>query len=369
MINKHIRNYSYNSLILFLILAAALCFAVSCALPESGQEQRQSYDPNLGGWRTASWSPFTVEDTVNAFAFGNDRYVAVSGTGVIGWSADGDIWHRANINPDFKAGLNGVAYGDGMFVAVGNGGIFAWSENGEDWTGSEAVMSGFGTEDICGITWGAGYFVVVGDNSNISVSANGINWKGCRDQNFNGVRLNDIAFDSENGNFYVVGNGGRRGWTDAGSLANWFRAGNPATDNYGWNPRGGPQDPPFYNSDDLTSVAAGRYRDGPGIGVVSGSRIAIATLADFSGFDADLEAFLLNNNQMNRIAWGGGYFVVAGTSAMIGHWHSADPSNNGARVWMAYSFSDFKKWEISALEACNGRFFIGNVGGKIGYSK
>jgi len=376
MTKKHIRFYSCDSPAFFLylsavLLCAALLFA-ACEMPQSEQDNGQAYDPDLASWKTASWSPFTVADTVSAFAYGAvngaDRYVAVSFTGIIGWSEDGDIWHLAEIPNTFQAVLNDVAFGNGLFVAVGNRGLFAWSENGEVWTPAPGEMTGFGIEDICGVAWGNGYFVAVGGDANISISTNGKNWKGCRDEHFNNVRLNDIAFDSVNNShrFYVVGNGGYRGWTETDSLIIWNREGDPYTENFNWNPRG-PEGP--FNNSDLNAVTAGRYGNGPGIGVVFGNRIAIATNINFSGFDADLEAFLLNNNQINGIAWGGGYFVIAGRSAMIGHWNSAEPSINGSRIWTALSFSEFKRWEITALEACNGRFYIGGIGGRIGYSK
>jgi hypothetical protein len=39
------------------------------------------------------------------------------------------------------------------------------------------------------------------------------------------------------------------------------------------------------------------------------------------------------------------------------------------RYWRASTFPEFFYWEISVIKACNGRFFAGNVGGKIAYSK
>ena len=329
---------------------------ISCEMPKSDLPAPQ-YDPDLNGWKTASWSPFAVADTINGFAYGKCRngngcYIAISSTGIIAWSDDGDIWNKAQIVPDSAMiSCNAVCYGNGMFIAAGDGGIFAWSENGKNWTA--AGMGGFGADAIRGLAYGNKVFTAVGDNGNISCSDNGKDWASSGAAAFSGIRLNDIAFDESSSRFYVVGNGGNRGWFDNPRFGPWKHR--------------GPEQP--IGSADITKVAAGRYGEGPGIGIVYDSKAAIATNAEFSNFDADLETFLFAGNAIRGIAWGGGNFVTAGTSAMIGYWPSAEPSRNSERYWRVLPFDEFRRWEISALEACNGRFFVGNVGGKIGYSK
>ena len=359
-----------------LILLCAIF--ISCSEPRFDDSDRQMYDPDLNAWRTASWAPFTPSDSITSFAYGytadmtpgNGRYVAVSSSGIIAWSNDGDIWYRAQAADDsgdnpFEVHFNAVTWGNGRFVATANEGKVSWSQDGIQWNaeGHSGGIDGFGTENILGIAWGRGIFVAVGANSNIAYSADGITWTSCRDASFGGSQLNDIAFDSEGGRFYIVGNDGKRGYnSDPASSSDWnlLELESPITRPFGRN--------------HIRKVTVGRYGSGIGIGIVynewGGKRIAIARNADFGNFgplDEEINAILFNNNNINGIAWGGGNFVAAGTGAMIGFWPN-DISGSGEHFWRALTFMEFKSWEITALAACNGRFFVGNVGGKIGYS-
>jgi hypothetical protein len=369
-----------NKALLFLaavFICCVICNTASCKNPEYDASGEQSYDPDLTGWKTASWAPFLMDDKITGFAYGEGRYVvisqnegAISEIGKIAWSNDGDIWKKANIPQElsytaFKAVCYGETASGGRFVVVGDNGCYAWSSNGENWIiASPVEMNGFGANGINGIAFGAGLFVAVGNNKRISYSPDGISWTASDTMSFPTVSLNDVTYDSYNGCFYVVGNGGNRGWTE-----------NPAA----WNYRA-PEAP--IGSENIIKVTAGRYAGETGIGILYGSpaRFAVAINPGFnfnSDLDRDIEQFLFAdyNYAMNGIAWGSpsgdgnGNFVVAGACAMIGYWPSAEPSKTGDRFFRAISFPDFKKWEISALEACNGRFFIGNVDGKIGYSK
>jgi len=367
---------------LVLVPVLSLCLvALSCGMPESEYVARRPYDPSLDGWRSASWLPFCVGDRITGFAYGNGRYVAVSVSGRIGWSPDGDRWFPG-VMTSTVANFNAVAFGNRIFIAVGNGGTFAISLEGEHWV-VVGGMPGFGTYDISGIVWGhtprGGYFVAVGGprrvygqggnvvqtaGPRISHSVNGINWVGGVPWSSN-ERLNDVAFG--NGRFFAVGDGGHRGWS-----------GDPAA---GWNHFG-----PTYpiGTSNIVSVTFGSRGNGIGIGIVF-DRIyrgpyylpyyerrrdmAIATHIDFTNFDLDLREFLFLANRVNDIAYANGYFVAAGTGAMIGFWPTAEPSRHSEHFWRALSFPDFMLWEITAVAALNGRFFVGNYDGRIGYSK
>ena len=362
---------------------------ISCAVPESdfSETHRVPFDPDIYSWKTASWTPFTVSDTISGFAYGTpggmDRYVAVARSGVIGWSDDGDIWHRAVAEDDdplvpnpFNAQFNAVAWGGDIFTAVADDGKVAWSADGISWTavGHSGGIHGFGSENIMGIAWGNGVFVAVGSSANVSRSPDGVDWLGGTISAFGGSQLNDIAFDSSGGSpaggrFYIVGYLGKRGWSDDPSSSN---EANPST--YNWHYRGG--EAPFHTNA-IRKVTVGRYGSGIGIGIVfdewSGKRIAIMNDSDFGAtqdnIDDTLDAGNFGNNTINGIAWGGGNFVAAGTGAMIGWWSGAEPSNNSERFWRADSFIEFQWWSITALAAMNGRFYAGGIGGKIGYSK
>jgi hypothetical protein len=358
-----------------MLWAFLLC---ACVLPPEEElvmnGRGAPFDPDLYSWRTASWTPFTASDAISCIAWGRpggrDRYVAAASTGLIAWSDDGDIWHRAEkyvppgipsvMVPDpFEKGINAIAWGSGRFVAAAGGGRIVWSLDGVKWTaeGYQGGIRGFDSEDIMGIAFGGGLFVAVGGNANISRSSDGIEWWSCRDPAFGTSRLNGIAYCADNGRFYIVGNDGKRGWSD-----------NPASEN--WNYIA--PEPPA-NTNNIRKVAVGRYGGGTGIGIVfdewGGKRTAIATNGSFGGFDADLDSGMFGGYVINGIAWGGGIWSAAGQSAMIGWWPDAQPGSNSQRYWRALSFTEFQWWEISALAAGRDRFFAGNTGGKIGYSK
>jgi len=360
------------------IVSLVFCLIFCACTPTSGDdfrfsENRFPFDPDLYSWKTASWTPFTVADSITGLTYGTpgdkDCYVAVSRSGVIGWSNNGDIWHKAikeipvedpPVNPadvpdPFNVSFNNVAWGGGIFVAVADGGKTAVSHDGISWTAGE--IAGFGSENITGITYGKGMFVAVGGNANISHSTDGLSWTFCKDDAFGGSKLNDIAFDGERERFFIVGDEGKRGWSDDPTSGNWNYRGTEA---------------PFHTNH-IRKVTVGQRGNGIGIGIVfdewGGKRIAIATTHDFGGFDSDLHTDLFGNNTINGIAFGGNCFVAAGAAAIIGWWPSNEPDNNSQRYWRALNFTEFQWWEISAVAALKDRFYVGGVGGKIGYSK
>ena len=364
-----------------LFLAAAL-LAASCRIPEPEPNARVPYDPHLDGWRPASWQPFDSADTITGFAFGEvlvggrsvNRYVAVSDTGRIGWSADGDRWFLAASDSP-PGGLRSVTFGDsaGVFVAVGDGGRFARSLDGESWL--VEAMQGFDGEGILGVGYGNGVFVAVGANARISVSLNGMDWAGGMVPAFFGAQLNDVAFCDLYGRFFVVGNGGNRGWSDdPADPGEWMRLG---------------PTPPI-GAANITRVAVGRLGNGDdgdtriGIGLVAGGHVAVASGAySFAGFIPTIANFMFRGNSVNGLAWGGRYvveedgesrfrgnFVSAGTSAMIGYWPGREPDRDSERWWRALPLPEFMLWEITEVAALNGRFFVGSThGGRIAHSR
>jgi hypothetical protein len=371
------------------VLAAVLAFALAACTPPvsdmsslylSSSAPAFPYNPDLDSWSTASWTPFTVSDSVTGFAWGRgsagEIYVAVSSTGKIAYSQDGDIWEQAvkaqkekPTDPDLPdpfAGVrfNDITFGGGIFIAVGNSGRAAMSSDGIHW--KVCTISGFGTEDITGIAWGeAGgtrCFVAVGGNANISVSSDGgVNWAGGQVGDFDGVRLNAVVYGG--GYFYVVGNGGHTGKSDNPAGRSWTH----------YLYRDGP-----INTGSINKITYGRYGTDPGIAVVyndeSGTsrNIAVIKAGDFAVnniWDAALDAGAFGNNAIRGITFGGGNFVAAGQSSMVGFWPSANPGSASNRYWRALPFYEFQYWEITALAALNGRFYAGHIGGKIGYSR
>jgi hypothetical protein len=381
----------------FSVLAACTP-PVSDLPPDSPSSYSSSppspYDPELSAWRTASWTPFTVNDSIAGFAWGagdaGEMYVAVSYTGVIAYSRDGDIWEAALLTakPQLpysgEINLNAVAYGGGAFVAVGNDGKIAHSRDGISWLVVEGI-TGFIGADIRGIAYGKPEggtletFVAVGAGGKIACSSDGANWSDrSAASTFSGVQLNDVCFGG--GRFYVIGNGGHRAWSDNPANMSWQHYESKARDSGTYPEEKNDPGFPFFGNN-LNKIAYGTYGSDAsgnpvdGIALVftewGGRRIAIATHDNFSGsgWDADLDTGYFGNNTIRGIAYGGGYFVAVGTSSMIGFWPSADKDNHYNRYWRALPFRDFLYWEITALAALNGRFYAGSIGGKIGYSK
>jgi hypothetical protein len=259
---------------------------LSCAQPEGASEETEAWDPDLFGWRTASWSPFTTLDSVKGFAYGGGVYVAVGRNGVIAWSNDGIRWERAQKKPDpaspfdptvdpftydgsNAAHFNAAAFGGGVFVAVAENGHIAYSSDGKYWAGVHTI-GGFGTENVNGVAYGSGYFVAVGGNGNISAAfpSKPKIWRG--GTVFTGSpnpALYDITFG--NGAFYVVGEGGWTGYAapGAGTVTAWGG---------GWHPRQWAS----IGTNPIRKITCGEYGRGvPGLGIAfdeyGGKRIAL----------------------------------------------------------------------------------------------
>jgi hypothetical protein len=381
-----------------LFFAALLVSVLSCTQPEGADVKPAAYNPDLFGWRTASWSPFTVTDSIKAFAYGNGVYVAVASNGVIAYSYNGDIWEWARkaepavlepavleplVPEPFKlesgadANFNAAAFGGGVFIAAADGGHIAYSYDGVYWTGVTGA-TGFGNENIngvaYGVTSGVGCFVAVGNNGNISAALSSApeSWKGGGVSGFSAIK--DVAFG--NGKFYVAGDDGRMGWASVPS-PNFTPANTWNWHPFGWTFRAQAGTFTPY----VRKIAFGEYGHGtPGLGITfnewGGKRIAVCAVSGFeagnpNAWDSDIDAGFFGSNVTGIVwsSWDGGIWLAAGTSAMIGYWPSPDPSDTAERYWRALSFYEFRWWEITALAVLNGRYFAGNAGGKIGYSK
>jgi hypothetical protein len=381
-------------------LLCTVLFLLSCKQPEGVAGETGVYNPDIFAWRTASWTPFTVADSVKGFACGNGLYVAVGLHGVIAYSYDGDIWERAWKTPEsaledpavkpFKladggnADFNAVAFGGGVFIAVANGGYIAYSHDGVYWTGVHEI-TGFGDENINGIAYGeaaggAGCFVAVGNGANGSANISAAlpagpeTWGGGRAAGFSSLK--DIVFGD--GKFYVAGDDGWMGWAATPAGFTNFAGVNA----WNWHPRKwtfSAQTGTF--TPYVKKMAFGEYGRGiPGLGITFNEwgrkRVAVCGAgrfesADPAAWDSDIDAGFFDK-EINDIVWSpwnGGVWLAAGTSAMIGYWPSSAPEDRAERYWRALSFHEFRWWEITALATLNGRYFTGGIGGKIGYSK
>ncbi|GHU35384.1 hypothetical protein FACS1894172_17150 [Spirochaetia bacterium] len=378
------------------LLIPIILIAMSCSPPGDVDHNLASFpnldpdspfynNPELSAWKTASWVPFTVNDSISGFAYGKmskgkqagkDAYVAVSRTGVIGYSDNGDMWKEAekwflSAGDPFDVSFNAVAFGDDVFIAVGESGKASRStDGGKSWTVCSIPLFG-GVEPIKDIAYGeisgTGYFVAVGGRTNIAYSSDGgKNWSGGTLLSGSSVQLNTVVFGDET--FYVAGDGGNTGYsTDLSSPWN----------HYGYT--GAP-----ISNGTINDLAYGAYRSTPvddpvpAVAVLYNNRsIAIIPASNFAQnnndwFD-DLNSSAFGTNVLAGVVYGkdskgDGYFVTAGQSAMIGFWPSKDKDNKSERYWRALPFMDFHYWEITAVAVANGRFFVGGIGGKIAFS-
>jgi len=415
---------------------------LTCQMPESSVRS-PSYNPELIGWRPASMTPFSVNDTINDFAYGkiggNDCYVAVSSSGTIAWSDDGDIWQRAGRMVECErtigfdkcgeiiyvglhdtsytcsfpdedgnpvsviltpAGpINTVTFGNGIFVAAGNRGFIAVSENGKSWKIEQKTLLGGNDGVMRGIAFGDGVFIAVGSSNNkglICYSHDSVNWMPGASFSVEYSKLNDIAFDSVNNTFYAVGNYGYWGTIPSGSLGTFT---SPIGSIFGTS--GVPE---------MRKVVIGNNGSAV-IGMIMDRNIGndrwfrrpvvLHTLEASAGWnrtcgDPDCQEEYCQsrvlwkpelfknprgdgNININDIACGGGYFVAVADAAVVGY-VSGSPAygfsghknalvGGGDRFWNALALTEFLETDIMTVEALNGRFFIGNNTGKIGYSK
>ena len=422
---------------LFTVLCSL--FSVLCSLPES-DKSRNEYDPDLFGWRPASMTPFSVNESISGFAYGKvsgkDRYTAISTGGAIAWSDDGDIWLRAvrrvecdrvllgdrcgevfliglqdisyvctkyeeENNPNLRTVtppgvFNAVTFGDGIFVAAGNKGFFAHSENGKEWI--VAQKDGFASDGtIRGLAWGNGVFTAVGSNSNrayVRYSIDGETWSAGPVFTQDHSRLNDVAYDYATDSFYYIGNYTIWGYvsyspnsgmnlqnldpnvitTEARKLA-VSNTGVPtlgiifdwnigSSNNEQWYRR------PFVIQRSETSAGWTNCGDPDCLSKYCFGRLFWKPDLFKNPRDSNNA-----NININDITYGNGYFVAAADAGVIGHLSghlSGDIEylfSGGDRFWNALAIPEFIETNFTAIESLNGRFFIGNNNGKIGYSK
>ena len=91
-----------------------------------------AYSTDGASWTVVADSPFEgpfgATDIITAFAYGNNRFVAVSKDGQIAYSADGASWTRVSNSPFGTSDITAIAYGNNRFVAVGLGGKMAYAD-------------------------------------------------------------------------------------------------------------------------------------------------------------------------------------------------------------------------------------------------
>jgi len=150
-----------------------------------------------------SWSALTTISgvgTLNAGAYGNNRYVAVGDKGYIAASGDSVAWLAGQVVVvgGSPINLHGIAWTGTMFVAVGDNGLITTSKDGSAWT-TPAKSAVTGALRAVSASSG-GEIVIVGDNG-IETSEDGVHWTS-RDPS-GAAALNGVTFAG--GKFVAVG--------------------------------------------------------------------------------------------------------------------------------------------------------------------
>ena len=116
--------------------------------------------------------------TLNSIAYGNDKFVAVSGRGTstVMTSPNGVDWTSQDAAENLEL-WGSVTYGDGLFVVVGvvndeNPNGVMTSPDGINWTAREAAEQ----DGWLSVTYGDGMFVALGRDGGLMTSPNGIEW-------------------------------------------------------------------------------------------------------------------------------------------------------------------------------------------------
>ncbi len=132
--------------------------------------------PRSAGFAWTTGAPLNGTNNLNGFAFGVNRYLAVTGAGGLYISNLGVDWSA--ISSGVTDDLNAIAFnqtaGVKRFVAVGNNGVITTSAV-NDPTKWAAVTSGV-TNRLNGVIAHNGNFVAVGDNGTILFSTDSQKW-------------------------------------------------------------------------------------------------------------------------------------------------------------------------------------------------
>ena len=277
--------------------------------------------------------------SINAIAYGNNRWVAGGAEGKMAYSDDGVNWTAVadskfvttvyNI-PPYRGDVNAIAYGNNRWVAVGqndlysNGGqigIIAYSDDdGVTWTAAAnstiwdfTYSSGETAADIKAIAYGNGKWVAVGAmGSKMAYSTdNGETWTAVANSTFSSdyYAITNIAYG--NGRFVAVGDEGKMAYSDDGTT--WTAVADSTIWNYTADYSNYINTITAITYDNNRWVAGGRegkiaYSDDNG---VTWTAVANSTIWDYTNSYGDTAAF-----EIKGIAYGGDKFVAVGGAVM-----------------------------------------------------
>ncbi|MDR1802710.1 MAG: fibronectin type III domain-containing protein [Treponema sp.] len=246
-------------------------------------------------------------DFLTAIAWGNNRWVAVGGgwdTAKIAYSADGVTWTAVTNNPFATVArnygsytINAIAWGGNRFVAVGAGGAMAYSADGVTWT--RVSNSRFGNEAIVDIAYGGNRFVAVGSGGRMAYSNDGASWTAVSNSRFDTTEIHAIAYGG--GRFVAVGNNGKMAWSTDG--ASWTAVANST-----------------FGDEDIRDIAWGNNRFvAVGVDMVRGD-LAGRMVYSADGVSWTVVAnSTIGDDQIETVVYGGGKFIAMGWAGRMAY--------------------------------------------------
>jgi hypothetical protein len=282
-------------------------------------------------WTAVADSTFG-NTTIFDIAWGNNKFVAVGGSGRMGYSTGGETWTAVSDSAFGTTVIDAIAWGNNRFVAVGLSGKMAYSADGETWT---AVSdSTFGGEYIRGIVWGNNRFVAVGTSGKTAYSADGESWTAVSDSALGTAIFNDIAWG--NNKFVAAGYSGTIAYSSDGET--WTAAGNST-----------------FGTAAIESIAWGNNRF---VAVGGGGRMAYS--ADGETWTAVSDS-AFETTAVRSITWGNDKFVAVGDSGRM-------VCSIDGETWTTVGNTTFGTTAINGIAWGNNRFVAVGYSGKVACS-
>jgi hypothetical protein len=302
------------------------------------------YDPKtsaavnvVAGWTAVSNTNSTFgTSSINAIAYGNNKFVAVGDSGKIATSTNGTTWTAVSQNIfGNDEGIFAIAYGYNYFVAGGANGKIAYStDDGTTWTAISNKP--VGNANIYAITRGS-YFVAVGATGAMATSTNGETWTIVQNHPLSGD-INAIVFDNLK---YVAG--GEKGMA------------------YSSSPYTGSTWRMTYSTSSIYAIAYGndKFVAGGSSGKMTTAPKTFNTTTDWT---AVTDSTFGTNDRIKTIAYGNDKFVAGGSSGKMAY------STDG-ETWTAITVSTFGTSSINAIAYGNNKFVAVGDSGKMAYSQ
>jgi hypothetical protein len=251
---------------------------------------------NVSVWTLADTDSLVHDDNVMLMdiTHSNDRFIVWYNDGSVAYSDDGVSWKAVENNPFDQNGLSAlksIAWGGDIFVALGYDGTRKSStDDGETWTEQTPFD---GSITVKGIVWAGDKFVAHCSDSTMKSSTDGQTWEALA----NPDGFDEITGIYGDGNTFVIENDSNLAYPDNGS---WKVIDKPFStfrfDGIAWS-----EDMDkffmFNNSTRYYSTNGGEE------------------WSQYYGSD-------LNISTSSNIAWGGGKFVIVGSTSAI--YYSAD---------------------------------------------